>query len=621
MKAFNIGTDATSFLANQASNTRKLQGQGGFEQIMAYLTQTGLSKDATTAAIGSSEPVVAANPDLAASAETTTIAAPPIQRLKQALETTGQAAEKFTLPTSQQDKLQLVLEQSGYSKEDAQQIISRAKDKDGNINLGAVFNLMTQYVPAEAPVFQLKVEDKPLLVQALKDLGISQEKISEFMESLPQSNGKITVSGLPRLLAEADPEGKKVDRAVLTDLLTRLGLSKEEVSSLITKATDTQGRTSPKAMLALLTVAAQRQDQGVSQALKEMAAQMRVAQGDNTALGDPERLKAQVEQAIVKIEQRVQAQTSQASSGWQKALEQAQAALDKAVAANPATKAAQIAQADQAAQTLAGGEPGVEAAPQVVKAALAGQAAKLVDGALASNEHQAAGNAKADAAQAGQTQAANPSQAVTGARAGTGMGAAGSDAGRQSAGGDAANAQAKGEALTALAAAGRAGTPNAATAGGQTRATLPPYVVRQVGDQMAQMVARQQSTLRLELKPPTLGELHVELAVKEGVLKATLTAETVAAKQALEAGMDQLKNELAQQGLKVERIEIAVNPDAERQAQAQAQAQTGSGGDGRQGRQSASAAGGVGSAAAGEEETGIPAWQFNPANSRVNLFA
>ncbi|MFH1060209.1 MAG: flagellar hook-length control protein FliK, partial [Pseudomonadota bacterium] len=183
-----------------------------------------------------------------------------------------------------------------------------------------------------------------------------------------------------------------------------------------------------------------------------------------------------------------------------------------------------------------------------------------------------------------------------------------------------ANAQAKGEALTAPDAAGRAASAGAATASGQTRATLPPYVVRQVGDQMAQMVQRQQSTLRLELKPPTLGELHVELAVKEGVVKATLTAETVAAKQALEAGLEQLKQELAQQGLKVERIEIVVDPDAERR-EAQAQAQAGFGQDGRQGRERAAAAGGAGEAGAAADETAIPAWQFNPANSRVNLFA
>ncbi|MFZ5585917.1 MAG: hypothetical protein ACOZHQ_08320, partial [Thermodesulfobacteriota bacterium] len=392
MKAFNVGTDPSAYLANQLGLGRKAQGQGGFEQIMAYLTQAGLNQ-ATSPARG--EPVVAANPELAPPAEAPAVAAPPIRRFKEALESTGQPAEKITLAPAQQEKLQLVLEQSGYSKQDARQIIERARDRDGNVNLGQVFALMTQYAPAEGPVFQLKVEDRPLLVQVLKDLGLSQEKINQFLERLPESNGKITVSGLPQLLAQADPEGNKVDRAVLKDLLARLGLSQGEVDSLLSQAADGQGRTSPKAMLALLTVAAQRQDQGVGQALKEMAAQMRVEPGSGQAqAGDAERIKARVEQAIARIEQKVEAQAAQQSQGWQKALEQAQAALGKAAEANPA---AQAAKAAQIAQTT---EPGLEAAPQMVKAALAGQAAKLADGALETNQRQTQADAQAQPGQA-----------------------------------------------------------------------------------------------------------------------------------------------------------------------------------------------------------------------------
>ncbi|MCA1988851.1 MAG: flagellar hook-length control protein FliK, partial [Desulfarculus sp.] len=98
---------------------------------------------------------------------------------------------------------------------------------------------------------------------------------------------------------------------------------------------------------------------------------------------------------------------------------------------------------------------------------------------------------------------------------------------------------------------------------------------------MAQMVAKQQTSLRLELKPPTLGELQVELSVKDGVVKATLTAETVAAKQALESGLDQLKQQLTAQGLKLDSLEVAINPDAERQ---QAQAEYQNQGGARRGR-------------------------------------
>ena len=106
---------------------------------------------------------------------------------------------------------------------------------------------------------------------------------------------------------------------------------------------------------------------------------------------------------------------------------------------------------------------------------------------------------------------------------------------------------------------------NAARSGlGSAAGTLPAYVVRQVAFNMAQMVAKQQDTLRMQLKPPTLGEITMELAVKDGGIKASLVAESVAAKQALEAGMEQLKQQLAMQGLKVQEINISVQPDAQR---------------------------------------------------------
>jgi flagellar hook-length control protein FliK len=101
-------------------------------------------------------------------------------------------------------------------------------------------------------------------------------------------------------------------------------------------------------------------------------------------------------------------------------------------------------------------------------------------------------------------------------------------------------------------------------AAGSRTSLLPAYVVRQVALGMERMTAQNLDHLSLSLKPPSLGEISMDLAVKDGAVKASLVAETVAAKKALEAGLDSLKQHLAGQGIKVQQIEISVQPDAQR---------------------------------------------------------
>jgi flagellar hook-length control protein FliK len=126
----------------------------------------------------------------------------------------------------------------------------------------------------------------------------------------------------------------------------------------------------------------------------------------------------------------------------------------------------------------------------------------------------------------------------------------------------------------------KAGTTGAAG----SRAAIPTYVVRQVATQISQMVKQGNQVLRLTLKPADLGSMKVELSVEQSVIKASLTVDTVTAKHTLEAGMEQLRQNLAQQGFKVDRIEVSVNTEN----QDQQQAQSGEQGSGQQNRRSIS---------------------------------
>ncbi|MBA4357940.1 MAG: hypothetical protein C0405_09475 [Desulfovibrio sp.] len=224
--------------------------------------------------------------------------------------------------------------------------------------------------------------------------------------------------------------------------------------------------------------------------------------------------------------------------------------------------------------------------------------------------------------ESGQGQAgANPAPARS-AEAASAAPQSGLAGGNPRQGGAEAQAQAQGRAAQAEpsfgAAINRAGQAAAADQATGPRAVLPAHVVRQVGQALTQMVAKEQTTLRLELKPPSLGELNLELAVKDGNVTAKLVAENAAAKQALEAGMDQLKQDLANQGLKIARVEITVNPDAQR-----AQAQAGGEGHNRGGRSGSRAQGGetAGGVGSDEDETNPAGFPARGAGARISVFA
>lgn len=62
--------------------------------------------------------------------------------------------------------------------------------------------------------------------------------------------------------------------------------------------------------------------------------------------------------------------------------------------------------------------------------------------------------------------------------------------------------------------------------------------------------------LRLRLSPPELGALRIEVTVRGGALAARLEAETSAARDVLLDGLPQLRERLAEQGIRVEQFDV-----------------------------------------------------------------
>lgn len=64
--------------------------------------------------------------------------------------------------------------------------------------------------------------------------------------------------------------------------------------------------------------------------------------------------------------------------------------------------------------------------------------------------------------------------------------------------------------------------------------------------------------LELQLHPASLGNVHVQIASKDGMITAQFTAQNEVVKAAIESQLIQLRNQFEEQGLKVDAVEVAV---------------------------------------------------------------
>ena len=87
----------------------------------------------------------------------------------------------------------------------------------------------------------------------------------------------------------------------------------------------------------------------------------------------------------------------------------------------------------------------------------------------------------------------------------------------------------------------------------------PARFVQRVANAFASLSQRGGDSVRLKLYPPELGSLRMEITVKNGELSARVEAETSAVKSVLLDNLPQLRDRLAEQGIKIERFEVGVS--------------------------------------------------------------
>lgn len=96
-------------------------------------------------------------------------------------------------------------------------------------------------------------------------------------------------------------------------------------------------------------------------------------------------------------------------------------------------------------------------------------------------------------------------------------------------------------------------------------------IVEQIVRQVRIRVLPETTSLEMQLTPATLGKVHLQVSVTGGISTASMTVENQAAKEALESQMIQLKESFAEQGLKVDAVEVTVSEFGLRHDQGQKQ--------------------------------------------------
>ncbi len=88
---------------------------------------------------------------------------------------------------------------------------------------------------------------------------------------------------------------------------------------------------------------------------------------------------------------------------------------------------------------------------------------------------------------------------------------------------------------------------------------LPAYLIDQVGKQISRSILRGERVIRLQLRPPELGVLKVEVDIRDNVLKLGMITENSTVKQLLLSNVHQLRAALIEQGVKLERFDVQIN--------------------------------------------------------------
>lgn len=88
---------------------------------------------------------------------------------------------------------------------------------------------------------------------------------------------------------------------------------------------------------------------------------------------------------------------------------------------------------------------------------------------------------------------------------------------------------------------------------------LPSYLIDQVAKRISGSVLRGERVLKLQLKPPDLGSIKVQMDLKGNSLKLGMTMENSSVKELLLSNIHELREALAEHGVKLESLDVQID--------------------------------------------------------------
>ena len=95
-----------------------------------------------------------------------------------------------------------------------------------------------------------------------------------------------------------------------------------------------------------------------------------------------------------------------------------------------------------------------------------------------------------------------------------------------------------------------------------TYTTSTEQIMEQVSESLRMTMNEDITEMEMQLHPASLGNVRVQVAAKDGVITASFTTQNEQVKEVLEAQIIQLKDQMNEQGIKIEAVEVTVSAHA-----------------------------------------------------------
>ncbi len=518
----------------------------------------------------------------------------PVKAIRQEVERYGQAAEDIVLPAERKEEVRELLSDLGMSEQNIEATIQKATREDGKMSLRAVMESLNRFCQGNADAGAvIPAGLAPLILVALEKMGLKGAELDRLAEQLGRE--PIPMKRLARLLSNlsrSDLVLKAEDVAIVRELLSEAGLSQGQVEEVISGHINPRGRLTMKRLVSLLNEAASQSDEGVnltrSGRLGPLVARLlegaevvgqdrQVVRAQSKALSDQlKTLQAEAKRPIQLS--RELGLGAKVKSSWFAQIEQSSQA-GQTKESMPTTQTAQGTQAAKPVTAALAGLASAETSEileEMIKVALSG---RLNQTKTEPAKHPAAKSTPTQQTATARIESRDEALRFVWTRETPRVSTQPAAASRTSQSptlrlASEPSAQASLSNLRA-ASPGPSQSRSTAPAPAASPRMQPSVLLTQLSGRMMVMIKSGQPTMRLQLYPPDLGHVRVDLKVDGQGVKATLVAENQQVQQILGSHSAELRQSLADQGFNLEQFEVLV------QDQEQQTASNRSGGEGQ----------------------------------------